>query len=104
MARIMELLHKTKLFECIAKCQEAWEAIRQRYLDALILVARRWGMECHVHIDASNLAVKVMLAQNPTRKCDQPIAYASKLLNNVKKNYTITEKETLAMVYALHKF
>jgi hypothetical protein len=73
-------------------------------LDAPILVAPRWGMEFHVHIDVSNLAIKVMLAQNPTRKCDQPIAYAFKLLNNVKKNYTITKKEILAMVYALHKF
>jgi hypothetical protein len=45
-----------------------------------------------------------MLAQNPTRKCDQPIAYAYKLLNNVKKNYTTTERLALTMVYALHKF
>jgi hypothetical protein len=45
-----------------------------------------------------------MLAQNPTRKCDQPIAYASRFLNNVKKNYTIAEREALAMVYVLHKY
>jgi hypothetical protein len=32
------------------------------------------------------------------------IAYASKLLNNVEKNYTTIERETLAMVYVLHKF
>jgi hypothetical protein len=30
--------------------------------------------------------------------------YASKLLNLVEKNYTTTEREALAMVYALHKF
>jgi hypothetical protein len=29
--------------------------------------------------------------------------YASKLLNLTKKNYTIVEREALAMVYALHK-
>jgi hypothetical protein len=45
-----------------------------------------------------------MLAQNPTRKCDQPIAYASRFLNNAKKNYTTTKREALPMVYALHKF
>jgi hypothetical protein len=39
-----------------------------------------------------------MLAQNPTKKCDQPIAYASKLLNNAKENYTTTNKEALIMV------
>jgi hypothetical protein len=29
--------------------------------------------------------------------------YASRLWNSIERNYTITEKETLAMVYALHK-
>jgi hypothetical protein len=46
----------------------------------------------------------VMLAQNLIRKCDQPIAYAYRLLNNVEKNYTITEREAFTMAYALHKF
>ena len=45
-----------------------------------------------------------MLAQNPTGKIDQPIAYASRLLSKAEKNYTTTEKEALAMVYAVNKF
>jgi len=45
-----------------------------------------------------------MLAQNPTGKCDQPIAYTFQLLNSVEKNYTTTEREALVMVYALHKY
>jgi hypothetical protein len=30
--------------------------------------------------------------------------YATKLLNSTKENYIITKRETLPMVYALHKF
>ena len=45
-----------------------------------------------------------MLVQNPTGKTDQPIAYASRLLSKAEKNYTTTEKEALAMVYAINKF
>ncbi len=30
--------------------------------------------------------------------------YASRLLNSIERNYTIIERGTLAMVYALHKF
>jgi hypothetical protein len=73
-------------------------------LDALILIASKWDMEFHVHTNASNLVVGSMLAQNPTEKCDQPIVYSSRLLNNVEKNYTTTKRETLAIVYVLHKF
>jgi len=45
-----------------------------------------------------------MLAQNPTRKYDQPIIYASRLLNKAKHDYTTTNREALVMVYAMHKF
>ncbi len=55
-------------------------------------------------INASLLGVSVMLAQNPIGKYDQPIIYASRLLNKVEQNYTTTKIEALAMVYALHKF
>jgi len=55
-------------------------------------------MEFHVHTNTSNLAVRAMLAQNPTGKCDQLIAYASIFLNNVEKNYTTTKRKTFTMV------
>jgi hypothetical protein len=39
---------------------------------------------------ASLLAVGAMLAQNLVRKYDQPIVYASRLLNKVEHNYITT--------------
>jgi hypothetical protein len=61
-------------------------------------------VEFHVHTYAFLLAIGVMLSQNVTRKNDQPIVYACRLLNRAKQNYTIIERETLAMVFSLHKF
>jgi hypothetical protein len=46
-------------------------------MDAPILISPHWDIEFHVHINASNLAIGVVLAQNLTEKCNQPIAYAS---------------------------
>jgi hypothetical protein len=45
-----------------------------------------------------------MLTQNLISKCDQLIVYVYKPLNKVEQNYTTTKRETLTMVYALHKF
>jgi hypothetical protein len=45
-----------------------------------------------------------MLAQNPIGKCDQPICYASKLLNSIECNYTTPERKAFAMVYVLNKY
>jgi hypothetical protein len=58
-------------------------------------------VEFHVHIDASLLAMGVMLSQNVTKKSDQPIVYASRLLKRVKQNYNTIRKEALAMVFLL---
>ncbi len=44
------------------------------------------------------------LSQNVTRKIDQLIVYASRLLNIVEQNYNTTKKEVLTMVFSLHKF
>ncbi len=57
-----------------------------------------------MHTNASLLIVGAMLAQNPINKYDQPIIYASRLLNKAKLNYTTSNREALIMVYALHKF
>lgn len=68
-----------------------------------ISITLKWDMEFHVHTNASNIAIEVMLAQNPSRKYDQPISYASRLLNSIETNYTTTKWEALAMVYALNE-
>jgi hypothetical protein len=53
----------------MSRSQEAWEAIKYKYLYALILIAPKWDMEFHIHTNTSNLVVKVMLVQNPIGKC-----------------------------------
>jgi hypothetical protein len=57
----------------------------------------------HVHTYASLLAKGVMLFQNVTRKRDQPIMYASRLLNRAQQKYNTIEKKALVMFFALHK-
>jgi hypothetical protein len=61
-------------------------------------------VEFHVDTNASLLVVGVMLSYKVIGKSDQPIVYASRLLNKTKHNYSTIHKEVLAMVFALHKF
>ncbi len=61
-------------------------------------------MEFHVHIDASLLVMGAMLSQNVTRKSDQTIVYASRVLNKAQQNYSTTERKVFLMVFALHEF
>jgi hypothetical protein len=61
-------------------------------------------VEFHVHIDSSLLAMGAILFENVTKKNDQSIVYAFKLLNKIKQNYYTIERKALIMVFVLHKF
>nr|GEX92645.1 hypothetical protein [Tanacetum cinerariifolium] len=53
--------------------------------------------------DASDFAVGAVLGQR-IKKHFRPIHYASKRMNEAESDYTTTEKEMLAVVYAFEKF
>ena len=53
--------------------------------------------------DASDYAIGVVLGKMKDKK-SHVIYYASKTLNEAPKNYTTTEKELLAVFFALDKF
>jgi predicted ferric reductase len=102
MAPITKLMRKIKQFLWISKCQATWELIKQKYVDTYFDIS--WDVEFHVHKYVSLLAIGAMLAHNLTGKHDQLVVYACRLLNNVEKNYSTIECETLTMTFTLHKF
>ncbi len=104
MASITKLTKKIETFFQIKECEKAWELIKHKYIETLILISLNQQVEFHVHIKSSLLIMGVMLFQNVTRKSDQPIVYASKLLNRVEQNYNTTWREALVMVFSLQKF
>ncbi len=104
MVSITKLMRKTKPFVQTTKCQKIQDQIKQKYMEAPIMIPPNWQLEFCVHTNASLLAIGAMLAHNPIGKYDQPIVYASRLLIKVEQNYITIRKETLVMVYAFHKF
>jgi hypothetical protein len=79
MALISKLVRKVEMFECIIKCQIAWEDITYWYIQALIFNNPNWELEFHVYTNVSQLVVGAILAQNPTSKIDQVVMYTLRL-------------------------
>jgi hypothetical protein len=75
--------------------------LKQKMVTAPILVFLDWSKEFHVHVDASSIALGVVLAQSRIRDIDHKLSFASRKLSIIEINYTTTEREGLAMVYAL---
>lgn len=57
--------------------------------------------EFHVHVDVSCIYLGVVLPHPRERDLDHPIAFVSKKFSKVENNYSTTEHEGLAMVYAM---
>jgi len=57
-----------------------------------------------VHVDASSIELGVVLTQPGEGDIDHPLEFASRKLSTAEVNYNTTEREGLAMVYALQKF
>ena len=85
------------------KCQKSFEELKQFLTTALIVRAPNWKLPFEVMCDASDLAMGAVLGQREDGK-PYVIYYASKTLNEAQRNYTTTEKELLAVVFALDKF
>jgi len=62
-----------------------------------------WSLPFEIMCDASNYAIGAVLGQRKDKKA-YAIYYASRTLDEAQTNYATTEKEFLAIVFALEKF
>ena len=60
-------------------------------------------MPFHIYSDAFDTAIRVVLGQRDGQ-LPYAIYYISKKLSPAELNYTVTEKEFLAIVYSINKF
>ncbi|KAD4178635.1 hypothetical protein E3N88_27226 [Mikania micrantha] len=97
------LLEKDVEFEFSEECMIAFEFLKEKLVSSPILIAPDWSLPFELMCDASDFAVGAVLGQRKDKHF-HPIYYASKTLDDAQENYTTTEKELLAVVYAFDKF
>lgn len=99
-----KLLKKDIKFIWTEECQCSLDILKEKMVTAPILVFPDWSKEFHVHVDASSIALGALLAEQGEGEIDHPITFSSKKLSTMEINYTTTEREGLAIVYALQKY
>ena len=100
---LCDLLGKDVPFEFTSECLHAFELLKEKLTQAPIIVAPDWSLPFEIMCDASDYALGAVLGQR-REKCLHVIYYASRTLNEAQLNYTTTEKELLAVIFALEKF
>jgi hypothetical protein len=81
------------LFEWMDEFEDPFLQLKEALTNAPILRALNWTKLFHVHVDASNFAIGCILAQPGEHKMDFIVSYASRKLNDAKKNYNYHQEE-----------
>lgn len=100
---LCKLLQKDMKFELDEDCKKAFDEFKAMLTSAPIIQAPNWSLPYKIMCDASDYAVGAVLGQKVGRASHE-IHYASMTLNEAHRNYSTTEKEMLAVVFALEKF
>ncbi|XP_075483714.1 uncharacterized protein LOC142523868 [Primulina tabacum] len=91
----------------LMRCEETnllvYENLKESLVATPVLVAPDWDLPFEVMCDASDTVVGVVLRQRK-KKVFRTIYYANKTLVEAQLNYATTEKELLAVVFALDMF
>jgi hypothetical protein len=77
--------------------------MKHKLSTAPILRGPNWTPSFHISLDASDTAIGAVLGKHED-KYPYSIYYISKNMAPAELNYTVTEKELLAVVYAINKF
>ena len=99
---LTSLLCKEKYFIIEEEGKHAFMQLKYSLVEAPILQSPNWDLPLEIMCNTSNFAVGTVLGQRIDKK-STAICYANKMLADTQLNYTTTEKELLAVVFALEK-
>ncbi|CAN6571013.1 unnamed protein product [Malus baccata var. baccata] len=97
------LLQKDVSFDMNKECVVAFNKLKELLSTAPVIMPLDWSLPFELMCDASDYAVRAVLGQR-VNKVPHVIYYASRTLNDAQLNYSTTENEFLAVVFALEKF
>lgn len=101
-APMTALLRKNKPFSWDEACAKALEAVKKHLVSAPILTCPNFDLPFTIHTDASDYGLGAVLTQvHP--EGEKVICYLSRSLTKNERKYSVTEKELLAVLFAIEK-
>ena len=98
-----ELTKKGTKFVWTDACQDAFYTLKKALTEAPILVYPDFNLPFLLATDASNDAIGMVLGQKQNGR-EVVISYAGRKLNPAERNYSVTEREALAVVDGVRHF
>lgn len=90
-------------FKWTDEADQAFQKLKEALITAPVLACPNFNLPFEVHTDVSNYGLGAMLTQTINGK-ENPVAYMSRSLTSSERNYSVTERETLAVIVALENW
>uniref|UniRef100_A0ABD2WNY6 RNA-directed DNA polymerase n=1 Tax=Trichogramma kaykai TaxID=54128 RepID=A0ABD2WNY6_9HYME len=100
---LARLLRKDTPFVWGADQEQAFETLKRSLSEAPVFVRPYFEREFSIQTDALNYAIGAVLTQE-REDGEHPVYNISRVLTSAERNYTVTEKECLAVIWAIEKF
>lgn len=102
-APLTKLTKKGAKFEWTEQQDRAFAILKKMLQISPIMQPPDWTLSFHIFVDASDILVGAALMQEKNTGWFRPV-YASKLMSMEERNYSVTERECLSMIFSLKKF
>ncbi|GFV66409.1 retrovirus-related Pol polyprotein from transposon 297 [Trichonephila clavipes] len=96
---LYRLKKKWAKFNWSTEAQDYFDKIKRALTEATVLQLPNFTEQFNLFTDASGFGIDAVLNQN-----HRPIEFASRTLNKAERSYTVTERECLAVIWALNKY
>ena len=100
---LSNLTKKKAVWRWSADEQASFDKLKELLTSPPILQQVKESERFYIRTDASNYALGAVLMQGEGNN-ERPIEYASRLMLPAERNYSTTEREALAVVWAIQKF
>ena len=101
---INSLLNKDIGFEWKEEQEKAFEELKKRLMETPVLQYPDFNRSFIICTDASEKGLGAVLEQLDDEGKEKPVAYASRSLKPAELNYSVTDLECLAVIWAVQKF
>lgn len=101
--RLLKGKRKRQKVEWDEDADLSFRKLKEALVSAPVLASPNFSEPFTIHTDASDTGLGGLLTQTIEDQ-EKVIAYASRSLSKTERNYSVTERECLAVVFALEKF
>jgi len=102
-AALLYALTSNIVFLWTEKCERAFQDLKKLVSTTLVFRGPNWDFPFQISSDASDIAIGAVLGHEEDKK-PYAIYYINKNLSLAELNYTVTEKEFIAVIHAVNKF